>query len=140
MFERYPDAAAYADADPAELEQRIRPTGFFRNKTKSIIGLGNALVDHHDSQVPDEMGQLVDLLPTQSQRSRCRFAHERSLARSDHNPVLSQGSGLQSDRERRGCARSHLDAISLLQHEIGMANLQAVNADRNTRNLERAIS
>ena len=61
LFERYPDAAAYADADPAELEQRIRPTGFFRNKTKSIIGLGNALVDHHDSQVPDEMGQLVEL-------------------------------------------------------------------------------
>ena len=45
LFARYPDAAAYAGADRAELEELIRSTGFFRNKTSSIIGLGQALCE-----------------------------------------------------------------------------------------------
>jgi endonuclease-3 len=61
LFRRYPTAADYAEADPSELEERIRPTGFFRNKAKSIIGLGRALVAEHDGQVPDRMEDLVEL-------------------------------------------------------------------------------
>jgi endonuclease-3 len=61
LFRRYPIAEAYAEADLAELEQRIRPTGFFRNKAKSIRGLGQALVEHHGGEVPDRMEQLVKL-------------------------------------------------------------------------------
>ena len=45
LFARYPDAAAYATADPAQMEELIRPTGFFRAKTGHLIGLGAALVD-----------------------------------------------------------------------------------------------
>ncbi|HEX8628792.1 MAG TPA: endonuclease III [Catenuloplanes sp.] len=59
VFARYRTAADYAGADRAELEELLRPTGFFRNKTDSLIRLGQALVERYDSQVP---GRLVDLV------------------------------------------------------------------------------
>jgi endonuclease-3 len=55
LFEKYRDAAAYAAADPAVLEQEIHSTGFFRNKTKSIIGMAQALVADHHGKVPNTM-------------------------------------------------------------------------------------
>jgi endonuclease-3 len=61
LFRRYPGAADYASSDPAELEELIRTTGFFRNKAKSIRGLGRALVERHDGEVPDTLEQLVKL-------------------------------------------------------------------------------
>jgi endonuclease-3 len=61
LFRRYPTAADYADADPAELEGLIRSTGFFRNKAKSIRAMGHALVERHDGEVPDCMEDLVEL-------------------------------------------------------------------------------
>jgi endonuclease-3 len=61
VFRRYPDAAAYAGADRAEMEELIRPTGFFRNKTTSLIKLGQALVERFDGQVPNRMADLVSL-------------------------------------------------------------------------------
>ena len=61
MFARYPDAAAYAGADRDELETLIRPTGFFRNKTTSLIGLGQALVERFDGEVPHTLAELVTL-------------------------------------------------------------------------------
>ena len=61
LFQRFPDAAAYAVADPAELEQIIHSTGFFRNKARSLIGLGAALAEQHGGRVPSRMEQLVEL-------------------------------------------------------------------------------
>jgi endonuclease-3 len=61
VFRRYPDAAAYAAADRDELEELIRTTGFFRNKTTSIIKLGQALVERFDGQVPNRLSDLVTL-------------------------------------------------------------------------------
>lgn len=61
LFARYPTAAAYAGADRAELEELIRPTGFFRNKATSIIGLGQALVGRYDGEVPGRLSDLVTL-------------------------------------------------------------------------------
>lgn len=61
LFARYPDAAAYAGADRAELEDLIRTTGFFRNKTTSLLGLGAALVERFDGEVPDRLEDLVTL-------------------------------------------------------------------------------
>jgi len=61
LFARYGDAQAYAEADPAELEEMIRSTGFFRNKARSLIGLGKALTERHAGRVPDEMEALVEL-------------------------------------------------------------------------------
>jgi len=61
LFRRYPDARAYATADRDSLEQQIRPTGFFRNKTSALIGLGRALVERHAGEVPARMDELVQL-------------------------------------------------------------------------------
>ena len=61
LFRRYPTAQAYAEADRAELEDLIRPTGFFRNKAGSLMGLGAALVDRHGGQVPRRLEELVQL-------------------------------------------------------------------------------
>jgi endonuclease-3 len=62
LFLSYPAAADYARADLADVEEAIRSTGFFRNKAKSLVGLGKALVEHHGGQVPDRMEDLI-LLP-----------------------------------------------------------------------------
>lgn len=61
LFARYPDAWAYAGADRTELEELIRPTGFYRNKASSIIGLGQALVERFDGEVPRRLKDLITL-------------------------------------------------------------------------------
>jgi endonuclease III len=61
LFKRYRSAWDYAQADRAELEALIRPTGFFRNKAASLIGLGQALVERFDGEVPATMAELVTL-------------------------------------------------------------------------------
>jgi endonuclease-3 len=61
LFERFPDAASYAAADMAELEEMIRSTGFYRNKAKSLQGLGQALQSDYDGEVPATMEELSSL-------------------------------------------------------------------------------
>ena len=61
LFKTFPTAASLADAPPERVEEIIRSTGFFRNKTKSLIGLGKALVERHNGEVPDTMEELVKL-------------------------------------------------------------------------------
>ena len=61
FFRTYPTAAAMADAPMDQLQDVIRSTGFFRNKAKSLIGLGKALVERHNGEVPDSMDELVKL-------------------------------------------------------------------------------
>jgi endonuclease III len=61
VFARYPDAAALAGADRAELEELIKPTGFFRAKSDSLIKLGSALVERFDGDVPSRLADLVTL-------------------------------------------------------------------------------
>ena len=61
LFQTFPTAAALADAPPEKLEEIIKSTGFFRNKTKSLIGLGKALVERHNGEIPDSMEELVKL-------------------------------------------------------------------------------
>lgn len=58
LFRRYPTPAALARARPADVEQIIRPTGFFRNKTKSLIGMAQGLVADHGGVVPRTMADL----------------------------------------------------------------------------------
>lgn len=61
LFAKYPDARAYAEANRAELEEYIRSTGFYRNKASSLIGLGQALLERHDGELPHTMAELVQL-------------------------------------------------------------------------------
>ena len=78
LFKKYPDAAAFAAADRTELELDIRPTGFFRNKAKSIIGAASKIITDFGGRVPDTMAELVTL---------------PGVARKTANIVLSSGYG-----------------------------------------------
>jgi endonuclease-3 len=61
LFSRYPTPADLAEADPAEVEDLIHATGFFRQKTKSLIGMAAALEERFDGEVPTELEDLVTL-------------------------------------------------------------------------------
>jgi len=61
LFGKYPTAADYAAADPSAFEEEIRSTGFFRNKTKSILGMARVLVERHGGKVPGTMEELTAL-------------------------------------------------------------------------------
>jgi endonuclease III len=61
LFPKYPTPKDFAYANPAELEQDIRPTGFFRNKTKSVIGASRKIVDEFGGEVPRTMDELLSL-------------------------------------------------------------------------------
>ncbi len=61
LFKRYKTAKDFAGADPDELSEMIKSTGFFRNKTKSILGMAQSLVEDHGGKVPQTMEELVRL-------------------------------------------------------------------------------
>jgi len=61
LFARYPNADALAAAEPLELQDLIRPTGFFNAKARSLLGMASALVERFDGRVPENMPQLVTL-------------------------------------------------------------------------------
>ncbi|MER3422132.1 MAG: endonuclease III [Nitrospiraceae bacterium] len=61
LFRRYSLADDYAKADPAELEEIIRPTGFYKNKARSLIACGKALVERFNGRVPNTLEDLVTL-------------------------------------------------------------------------------
>src|SRR6201987_1529408 len=55
LFKKYPDAKAFAHATPSERQQEIRPTGFFRNKTKSVMGASKGILENFGGEVPRTM-------------------------------------------------------------------------------------
>jgi endonuclease III len=61
LFSKYRTAEDYADSTPDELEEGIRPTGFYRNKARSLRGMASALVEEHAGEVPRTMSELVAL-------------------------------------------------------------------------------
>jgi endonuclease-3 len=61
LFTKYRTAEDYASADPSELEEDIRPTGFYRNKARSLRNMAAALVEDHGGEVPGTMQELVAL-------------------------------------------------------------------------------
>ena len=81
LYKKYRTPEDFALASPAELEQEIRPTGFFRNKTKSIMGASKKIVDDFGGQVPRTMEELLTL---------------PGVARKTANVVLGSGFGIAS--------------------------------------------
>jgi endonuclease-3 len=61
LFSKYPTLEAFARADLSELEQDVKPCGFYRTKAKSIIEMANRLIDVYDSRIPDTMEELLTL-------------------------------------------------------------------------------
>src|SRR6202040_1237750 len=79
LYKKYPKPQAFAYATPSELEQEIRPTGFFRNKTKSIMGASKAIVEQFGGKVPQTMEEMLTL---------------PGVARKTANVVLGTGYGI----------------------------------------------
>ncbi len=61
LFARYPDAAALAGAEPADVEEIIRSTGFYQAKTRSLLAMAHGLLDRFGGEVPTELADLVSL-------------------------------------------------------------------------------
>jgi endonuclease-3 len=61
LYKKYENPEAFAHANPKELEQEIRPTGFFRNKTKSVMGASKAILEKFGGQVPRTMEEILTL-------------------------------------------------------------------------------
>jgi endonuclease-3 len=61
LFARFPDAPTLAAADQHDVEEIIKSTGFFRNKSQSVVGMARALVERHGGEVPRTMDELVAL-------------------------------------------------------------------------------
>ena len=80
LFQRFPTAAAMARARPAQLEAMIRSTGFFRAKTKSILGCARALVADHGGEVPRTMEAMVKLPGVGRKTSSVVLGHAYKLA------------------------------------------------------------
>jgi endonuclease-3 len=79
LYPKYSTPEKFAYANPAELEQEIRPTGFFRNKTKSIMGASKKIVEEFGGKVPQTMDELLTL---------------PGVARKTANVVLGSGFGI----------------------------------------------
>ena len=80
LFRRYPTPDAMARARPAQLEAMIRPTGFFRAKTRSILGCARALVAEHGGEVPRTMAAMVELPGVGRKTSSVVLGHAYGIA------------------------------------------------------------
>ena len=122
LFAKYPDAVALAGADRDELEQILKPTGFFRAKANSVLGLSQALVERFDGEVPGRMADLVTLPGRRPQdrerrpRQRLRRpgAHRGHALRPAGPPVRLDGGGGPGQgrgRDRRAGAEEGVDRL-----------------------------
>lgn len=75
LFQRFPDAAAFAGADLAELEALIRSTGFYRNKAKNIQGSCRMMTEQYGGEVPQRMEQLLELPGVARKTANVVLAH-----------------------------------------------------------------
>ncbi len=75
LFARFPDAAAAAAVEPAEVEPYVRSTGFFRNKAKNIVGASRLLLERHGGAVPASMEELLQLPGVARKTANVVLAH-----------------------------------------------------------------
>ena len=113
LFARYPDAAALANADTAELEAQIHSTGFFRSKARSLIGMAEALVRDHGGAVPRTMDALVELPGVGRKTANVVLGHALGV------PGLPVDRHVLRVSNRIGIARSE-DPVEV-EHQLGSA-------------------
>ena len=103
LFRRFPTAADFAQADPRVLEAEIRPTGFFRNKTKSIIGASQKIVEDFKGIVPDKMEDLITLPGVARKTANIvlssAYKKAEGIAVDTHVKRLSQRLGLSREKD-----------------------------------------
>jgi endonuclease III len=80
LFERYPDARALAAANTPELEKLILSTGFFRQKSKALIGMAGMLIDEHGGAVPADMDALTRLPGVGRKTANVVLGHAQHVA------------------------------------------------------------
>ena len=114
LFARYRTAADYASADRAEMEKIVQSTGFFRAKTNSLIGLGQALCDRYGGEVPGTLADLVTLPGVGRKTANVVLGNAFGRARHHRgHPFLPAGAALRVDRadrpgqDRAGSRRAH---------------------------------
>ena len=115
LFERFPDAASLAIADLTELENLVRSTGFYRNKAKNIQAACRMIVNEFNSQVPNQMEQLLKLPGVARKTANVVLAHaygiNAGVTVDTHVKRLSERLGLTKHTDP---IRIELDLIELL--------------------------
>ena len=103
LFQKYPTPSDFASADQEELESQIRPTGFFRNKTKSIVNASKKIVEDFGGKVPDNMGDLISLPGVARKTANIvlssAFKKAEGIAVDTHVKRLSQRLGLSKEKD-----------------------------------------
>jgi len=103
LFAKYQTAEDFARADPRVLEQEIHSTGFFRSKTRSIIGMAQGLMERHGGQVPDTMDELVQLPGVGRKTANvvlgCWFKKNEGVVVDTHVQRIATLLGLTKERE-----------------------------------------
>ena len=113
LFQRYPTAAALANATAEELEPQIHSTGFFRSKAKSLMGMARALVEQHGGEVPKTMEALVELPGVGRKTANVVLGHALGV------PGLPVDRHVLRVANRIGIARSD-DPVEV-EHQLGKA-------------------
>jgi len=102
LFVDYPDAAAYAQADPEELEEAVRPTGFFRQKAKNLRACCSDLLERFDGEVPADMEALTSLAGVGRKTASVLLAvafDQPAIAVDTHCRRVSQRLGLTAEND-----------------------------------------
>lgn len=102
LFKKYPSASAFASADLKELEQDIKPTGFYHNKAKNIISCMKDIVDKYDGEVPKSLEELTSLAGVGRKTAnviRGNIYHEPSVVVDTHVRRISNRLGLTKNQD-----------------------------------------
>ena len=118
LFKRFPKPGDLADARPEEVEEMIKSTGFFRNKTKSLLGMANAVAERHGGKIPEEMDDLVDLPGVGRKTANVvlgnAFHKSEGVVVDTHVSRLSQRLGLTQNTD---AVKIELDLMELVPRE-----------------------
>jgi endonuclease-3 len=113
LFQRYADARALAKATPGELEPQIQSTGFFRAKSRSLLGMATEVVTRHGGEIPRTMEELVDLPGVGRKTANVVLGHALGV------PGLPVDRHVLRVANRIGIARS--DDPEIVEQQLGAA-------------------
>ena len=122
LFKKYRSAADYAAASSAELEQAIKTTGFFRNKTKNLKAATQAIVERHGGEVPRTMEELIELGGVGRKTANVvlgnAFGVNVGLVVDTHVARLAQRLGLTRDQDPQKIEQQLMELVPQVQWTI----------------------
>lgn len=131
LFKKYPDIQAFAHADLKELEQDIKPTGFYHNKAKNIIGCAHMVCEKYGGEVPGTLEELT-LLPGVGRKTanviRGNIFHEPSVVVDTHVKRISKRLGFTKEEDPE---KIEMDLMKVLPKEHWILyNIQIITFGR----------